>query len=325
MIRLARALPLALALLTASPPAPARADGPVPARAAAEARPAEAAQDHELQEARAQFRKGAALYQGKRFREAIAAFEAAYRIRPAGAIHYNIARCREKLREWPLALRSYQDYLREAPDAPDRAQVRAAIGRLEARLAASGAQALLVYSDPPGAEVSVDGHPRGRTPFYTVLPPGTYWVALALEGRAPVEQVVVLGANASKVLDVILRGSAQDASAKPGAAPSLAVRPEAGARTLATLPPEPERPREERRVYTWVAAGAAVAAVAAGAYFGHVAQQRSATLRDGKVHSDAQSLAREAESNARTANVLYAVGGAAAAAGVTLFFIEGRF
>jgi hypothetical protein len=78
-------------------------------------------------------------------------------------------------------------------------------------------------------------------------------------------------------------------------------------------------------VYTWVAAGTAVAAVSAGLWFGAAADRKRDTLLDGQTHEDAASLARDAKSKARTANVLYGIAGAAGAAGVTLFFVEGKF
>ncbi|ABC83414.1 PEGA domain-containing protein [Anaeromyxobacter dehalogenans] len=329
-----RLLPL-LALLTASAaslPAAARAD--------------------DVAAASAHFRKGSALYQQRQWRAAIAEFEAAYRLKPHGAIHFNVARCREQLEEWPGALRSYTDYLREVPDARDRAAVRAAIGRIEARLAAAGVQALLVYTDPPGAEVRIDGRPRGTTPFHLTLPPGPYALALALEGYAPVEQAVEVGASVSRVVEVVLRPSAAPAPApsaaatrpaSPGAAtappaasrggaaalpPPAPARPDLSARAPAAsvpLAPAPQARPSRHRVYTWVAAGAAAAALTAGVLYGQSAQRKRDALVDGTPHDDAASLARDARSKARTANVLYGIAGAAGAAGVTLFFVEGTF
>jgi hypothetical protein len=320
------------------------------------------AQADDVADARAHFRKGAEFYKLKRWRDAITEFETAYRLKPHGAIHFNVAQCRERLEEWPGALRGYQDYLREVPDARDRAAVRAAIGRLEQRLAAAGVQALLVYSEPPGAEVRVDGKPRGRTPVHLVLPPGTYRLALAADGHAPAEEQVVLAATPSTVVDLVLRpkpaGMPADAGA-PAAAPPLSaaapapaspaagvalppvplsisidprapdVRPDLSAKPApaASVPLPPPKPaaRERHRVYTWIAAGTAVAAAGAGAYFGMAAKQQSANLRDGTFHGDAAALASGATSKAKTANILYGVAAAAGAAGVTLFFLEGTF
>lgn len=315
MTRLPLVAALAVALATA--PLTARAD--------------------DVAEARAHFRKGAALYQAKRWREAIAEFEAAYRLKPHGAIHFNVAQCREKLREWPGALRGYTDYLREVPDAKDRAAVRAAIGRIEARLASAGVQALLVYTDPPGAELRIDGRVRGRSPHHLALPPGSYGIAVALDGFALATQEIQLHADASRVVDLVLAPAqparavaapgrtATAGPAAPGApaAPDLSARPSGPAK----LPLEPAAPSPSTRprVYTWIAAGTAVAAVAAGAWFGAAADRKRDELLDGSVHPDAAALARDARSKARTANVLYGIAGAAGAAGVTLFFVEGRF
>jgi len=307
--------------------------------------PAGAADD--VAEARARFAQGTKLYQGGKYRDAIVEFEAAYRLKPHGAIHYNVAQCREKLEQWPEALQSYQDYLREVPDARDRAAVRATIGRIERRLAAAGVQALLVYTDPPGAAVRLDGKPRGRTPFHVTLAPGVYRVALALDGYSPEEQEVEVNMTGTRLLDVVLRSRASapaaaatglgaapaalpaGAAASPpttAPAPDLTARPPP-ASSAATTPavPGPEAPPGKKRVYTWIAAGVAVAAGAAAVAYGVSAKNQAATLTDGSVHSDAAALASGAQSKATTANVLYGISGVAAAAGVTLFFVEGTF
>lgn len=331
-----------------------------------------AARPDEAAEARTRFRKGAELYAAGKWREAIAEFEAAYRAKPHGAIHFNVAQCREKLAEWPGAHRAYADYLREVPDAKDRAAVRAAMRKIETRLAAAGVQALLVYTDPPGAEVRLDGTPHGKTPVQLVVPPRTYVLSLALDLYDPVQQEIALAPDAARTVDLVLRPSrpppapAPAAAAPAAGAPSVPAPPPAGPATPATgtaapaasaatagkaepsakdgkaaadlsvkppspaVPagPAPARKKEERkRLYTWIAAGVAGAALAAGAYYGYSAAQdedalKSMTQADGDA---ARRYASDARSKARTANALYAVGGAAAAAGVTLFFVEKRF
>lgn len=350
------------------------------------ASPAAAADD--VTEARAHFDAGAKLYRAGKFRQAIGEFETAYRLKPHGAIHFNVARCRERLEEWPAALRSYTDYLREVPEATDRAAVRAAIVRIERRLAKAGVQALLVYSDPPGATVRLDGKVRGRTPFHITLPPGIYRVAVALDGFQPEEQEAEVSAPASRLLDLVLRPRAAPAAAQPAAhpaappaaagaveppapgvaapgpaakaaaatatdpgssmasqvptspprpapgpvpppagaaAPDLAARPPAASPVTPAPAPPAAPPAARGRRYTWVALGAAAVAGAAGAWFGAAAARQQDALRDGTVHPDADALARDARSKAKTANLLYGLSGAAAAAGVTLFVVEGRF
>jgi hypothetical protein len=317
------------------------------------AAPSRAADD--VAEARAHFDQGSKLYRAGKFRDAIVEFEAAYRIKPHGAIHYNVAQCREKLEQWPEALQAYQDYLREVADARDRAAVRATMNRIERRLAAAGVQALLVYTDPPGAAVRLDGKARGRTPYHVTLAPGAYQVALSLDGFAPETLEVEVNMAGTRLVDVVLKPKASAAplaagtvgaagavapkptgsaaatgastvppAAAPPAQPDLAARPADG-QALVTSPAAPLPPPAKRHVPTWVAAGVAVAAGAAGIAFGVAASKQSETLRNGEYHADAASMASGAQSKATTANVLYGISGVAAATGVTLFFLEGKF
>ena len=360
-----QAIPLAIATLLAA----ASAAVPTPARAA-----------DDVVQARAHFDRGARLFRAAKYREAIGEFETAYRLKPHGAIHFNVAQCRERLEEWPNALRSYQDYLREVPDASDRAAVRASIQRIEQRIAKAGVQALLVYSDPPGAVVKLDGRARGRTPFHITLPPGVYKVGLSLDGFQGEEVEAEVSIAASRLVDVVLKSRAAAARssvdvplppppilAAPGAAKAAPTPTRTGAGTptptekpgpsastvtgvpgveqklaatpgaaLVVKPPEisplhpprpPPAPPERRRVYTWVAAGTAAVAGIAGAVLGAQASSENKKIGDGTIRTTDQIAAIESsrDRKARTANVLYGVAGAAAAAGVTLFFIEGRF
>jgi tetratricopeptide (TPR) repeat protein len=292
--------------------------------ASASALPAHA---DDVADAKARFKKGVELYREQRWREAVAEFEAAYRLKPHGAIHFNVAQCRERLEDWPGAHRSYHDYLREVPDAGDRVAVRASLKRIEERLASAGVQALLVHSDPPGARVAIDGRDRGTTPFQAVLAPGSYALVLVLDGHEPLREQLELSPSAATIVDVTLRRLPR---APPAAEPAATVPPDLSPRPPATAPPiAPPRPphRPRRQLAAWIAGGTAVAALAAGAYFGWSARRDERALKalgepDGGA---AGRRARDAESKARTANALYAIGGGAAAAGATLFVLEARF
>jgi hypothetical protein len=292
------------------------------------------ARGDDVAEAKARFRRGVELYQERRWQEAIAEFEAAYRLKPHGAIHFNLAQCRERLDDWPGAVRSYQDYLREVPAAPDRATVRASIARIEERLAKAGVQVLLVYTDPPGARLALDGKERGTTPLHAALSPGSYALGLALEGFEPVKDQVEVGGAASRLVEVVLRPAARPVpappeplAAPPPAPPDLAARPAAAPHAAPLVPPPPPRPRTKRATAAWVAAGTAVVAAAAGAYLGWSARQDADAIDalPGPDGPAASGKAQGAESKARAANALYALAGGAAAASLTLFVVEARF
>jgi len=334
---LVAALLLALPALAAAqkPAAPAQKPSAVapPARATSPADPTE--------QARAHFRKGTELYKEARYREAIAEFEAAQRLKPHAVIHFNLAQCHERLGDLPAALQAYHEYLRAVPEAEDRATVLAAMANLESRLAAAGVQQLLVYTDPSGAEVLVNGQSRGRTPIALVLPHGSYSLTLVKQGYRTVTRQAVLSPRASVEIDVVLpklqpgevaavppalAGTLPPAASTPTAQPTTA--PAGGATSSATAPQPPApKPGPKARIWTWVAAGASVAALGAGAYYGVAARKAQDDLRDGTVRAgaDAQKLRGDAESKARNANILYGVGAAAGAGAGALFFLEGTF
>jgi hypothetical protein len=295
-------------------------------------------------EAKVHYREAVRLYRAQKYREAIGEFENAYRKKPHGNIQFNLAQCREKLGEWPAALRGYHDYLREVPDATDRATVAAYIRRLEGKLAETGVQVLLIYSDPLGAEVRLDGKVRGATPFHIVLAPGEYDLTLVRSGYVTVAREVTLAQRGSQVVDEKLVpaaavplppppiGSAPQTIVPPPAAPDLSARPPAqapatAAKLPAPPPPRPAAPAARPRLWTWVSAGVTAAALGGAIAFGRQAQSRSDELTDGALRTGAQNqeLANQAKSSAKKANILYGVAGAAGAASLTLFFVEGRF
>ena len=286
----------------------------------------------DVAEAKARFRKGVDLYRERRWRDAMAEFEAAYRLKPHGTIHFNVAQCRERVEDWPGALRSYHDYLREVPDANDRAAVRAAMRRLEERLAAAGAQLLLVYTDPPGAQLSIDGKERGKTPLHAVLAPGKYELVVSLDGHETVKDHIELSASGSRVIDVVLRGVART-PASAAAVPDLTARPPVAAPPVAPVVPvvpvvpAPASARPRRHLPVWIAAGTAAAAVVTGAILGWSARQDASAIdaMSAPDRAAATQRARDAQTKARAANVLYALGGGAAAVGGTLFVLEARF
>jgi hypothetical protein len=164
-----------------------------------------------------------------------------------------------------------------------------------------------------------------------VLAPGSYALALSLDGHEPVREQVDLSRTASRVLDVVLRPAPRappappPSAAAPDLAPDLAPRAPAPPVPVAPAPPPPARAR--RHLAAWIAAGTAVAAAAAGAYLGWSARQDEKAI-DALAEPDraaATRRARDAEAKARAANALYAVAGGSAAVGAGLLVLEARF
>jgi len=329
--------------------APAAATGAP--RAAATPAPAKAApaDDARTAEARAHFRRGAQLYKEARYREAIAEFQAAYRVKPSGVLHFNIGQAQEKLGDIPAALASYNAYLREQPSAPNRETVQRAMGNLQARLAATGVQMLYLYTDPPDAEVWVDGQLRGRSPFNAALPHGAHAVSLLKAGYRTVTREVVLSPDRSLEMTVSLQPGAAGAplvGPPPAGATTGAEGPTAGVRAMgapgapgalapspSVLPPEATKPvpapkpvERKSLLAPLIAGGVAVVAAGAGVAMGLQARNAQNELL-GSAHdaASAQQLASKAQSSARTANILYGVAGAAALTGGCILAFGGYF
>jgi len=301
--------------------------GPVTTLAGPKAPPEEDAVA--IAEARAHFRLGLGYYKEARYREAIAEFQTAYRIKPSAVLHYNIGQAYEKLGDIPAALNSYNEYLHEDPKAANRVTVQRAMANLQGRLAASGVQMLYVTSDPTDAEVWVDGQMRGRSPFNAALAQGHHVVSVAKAGFRTLTRDVTLSPERALEMSLTLQlGSVEVAPAPeeaPPAAPLEARPPAPPIATPANRPPA----RAERRSWLGpiIAGSAAVVAAGAGAWMGVQAHNAQNSLLHGYPSSSsaADSLAQKARNDATAANVLYGVAGAAALTGGGLIVFGGYF
>ena len=265
----------------------------------------------DVEQARADFERGAALYRAGDFRAALAAFEAAQARAPAPQALFNIARCQERLGQLADAVDSYTAYLAASPDAPDRAAVTARIEELRARLPL---EASLRISVEPPSTVSVDGEPAGTSPVSVSLNPGTHRIRAAQEGYQALERDVELAPGGRVQLELSLVPLVPVATTER--APEAAVRD-----NVAPLP------KTQPRRWTWVATGIAAASLAAGITFGVSAHQAQDTLKDGTPRSpdQVQQIYDTAVARSNAANAFYAAAGVAGAAAIALFFLEPHF
>ena len=93
-------------------------------------------QTKEKAEAKAHYDQGTVHFNLDEWPQAIEDFKAAYRLYPDAIFLYNIAQCHRKMGDAAEALSFYKKYLRERPDAPNRAEVEKRIDELEATQAA---------------------------------------------------------------------------------------------------------------------------------------------------------------------------------------------
>ena len=301
---------LILAAFVALPVAAGAVDPPAGAPAAS---PAASTADPAVA-ARAAYRRGAELYKAGKYREAIAAFESADRLKPSPALQFNIGQAWEKLGDPASALAAFARYLRLDPAAPNREAVQKTVKALEGRLGATGRQMIHVTTDPPDADLTVDGAAAGKAPLDAAYPHGPHAVAAAAEGRRTTTQDVVLPADRSLTVHLVL-----EPGRDPAAAPPLAAKPP-DAPLEATRPDQAPQPVERKNwLGPLIAGGVGVVAAGAGIVMGLQARNaQDALLAGGNDRAQADALVTKAKNDAAAANVLYGVAGAAVLTGGVL-------
>ncbi len=185
---------------------------------------------------------------------------------------------------------------------------------------------LKVSASLPRATVRVDRKPVGQAPLELQLPPGLHEVEVVREdGGDRFKERAVVPVDGTASIRAELREAAPTAS--------LPTTP-----TTPVEPPPP--PRRARRIWTWVAAGAAVATGAAALGLGlsakssydeykaldaeYVGQPPPQAARRKEIDERMPELKDTIEKRATGATVCGVVAGVLAATSVVLFFVEGR-
>ena len=144
--------------------------GALPARA--EDRATRAAQKHFAQ-AQKQFNLG-------KFDAALVEYEAAYDAKPLPDFLYNIAQCYRNLEDYDRAIFSFKKYLKEKPDADDRAQVEKFLDELEHKKEAGEGQKFVEKKPPPPQQPPPPAVAHD-SPFYKQW---WFWTGVVVVGAA---------------------------------------------------------------------------------------------------------------------------------------------
>jgi tetratricopeptide (TPR) repeat protein len=177
--------------------------------------PARADQAADRAAALSALREGNRLLEGGRATEALARFQEAFRLTSSPKLFYNIGQAHRDLPGHEVeAYESFNRYLDQAQDA--NPQTRAEAERMRSELHRKLAF-LTVATRPAGAQISIDGSPRGAAPLSLALPPGTHTLRVQLAKHvAPGDETLVLAAGQTVARNLELQ---------PAAAPALAVTP----------------------------------------------------------------------------------------------------
>jgi tetratricopeptide (TPR) repeat protein len=284
--------------------------------------------DPTIAKAKAAFESAKSLYKKARYAEAIAKFEEAYALKPHPSIYFNIGKCHEQLGDTGKALRAYRDYLRLSPNAPDGDTVTEAIANMERRLREKGVQQLLIFTEPSSAQIVVDGKALGTSPASIELIAGNHQMLVKAIGFDTVEKSFVMQTDRVKEMTINLAKAAVSAPKEevksevksevkdvPKADANLTPKPKPDAVVVVSDVAAPKK----GRVFTWVAAGVAVAAAGTGTVFGVMNQDTRSKLANG----DPSVSVGQHNMQGTVANASFIGAGVAAAAAVVLFFVEG--
>ena len=167
---------------------------------------------------------------------------------------------------------------------------------------------LTVLSSPPGMRVYVDGEIVGSTPVHKVLiVPGTHTVVVRRAGDEDRERTVKISPDRLTSINFTIKPRAGGGAA---AYPGLFV------------------PRKHHtRIWTWVAAGGALAALCVGAGLGISVKSDAEEYAKTSEHQSARldELEQSMRGKVLSANILFGVSGALAATSVVFFFWEGGY
>jgi PEGA domain len=196
MIR--RLVLLGLLATTIALPRPANAD-PAPAA---------------VEEGRARFTKGVALFRTNDFRAALVEFRGAYAVAPSFRIQFNIGQTCAELQDHACAARAFETFLADGGKQVPPGQRIFAEHELKRLRALVGRVRVLV--NVPGADVAIDGAPAGTSPLAepAIVPVGRRRITVTKPPLVPASGTIDVPAGDTVELSLAL---AEDGSAPTAA------------------------------------------------------------------------------------------------------------
>lgn len=208
----------AFVLLATLPPVLlAQPSRPAPPASASPAASAPASSE----EAQRRYTRALELFNEGSYDAALLEFRRAYELAPSWRILYNIGQVNVQLNDYARALEAFERYLSEGGaevPAARGAEVKTQVERLRGRVAQ-----LDITADVPGAEISIDDLPVGKTPLAQPIRVnvGRRKVAVTAAGLIPQSRIVEAAGSDKIKLEFTLRSP--EASPSSTASPSASV------------------------------------------------------------------------------------------------------
>jgi hypothetical protein len=228
------------------------------------------------------FQRGVSLYGEADYRAALVEFRRAYALSPNPAVLYNVGETQYQLQDYAGALTTFEHFLAESvPGDGHRPEVEGDLDVLRARVGH-----MSVTTVPPGAELTVDDLPAGKTPLDRPLlvSIGHRKVVASMAGRPAITRYVDVATDDNLTVTLQLPESTESA---PAASP----RPEPLSRALEA--PPASHGGGTLRVRGWTTTGALASAAVV---FGVLALRESHDLDAAKSSfpTTAQTLNHDA-------------------------------
>ncbi len=182
---------------------------------------ATAQDDGAAKEAAKHFQRGVALYGETDYRAALVEFKRAYATSPNVAVLFNVGEAEYQLQDYANALATFGRYLTQTSVSDSRrGEVESTVEVLRARVGR-----LTVTTSPPGADVTIDDQPVGKTPLEdaVLVSVGHRKVMASMPGRPSVTRYVDVAAEDSVPVSLILPAPPDQPAVAP--APARALSP----------------------------------------------------------------------------------------------------
>jgi hypothetical protein len=188
-----------------------------------------------LRDAGKHFDRGVVLYGEADFAGALAEFKKAYALAPNPAVLFNVGQAEFQLKDYAGALVTFRRFLADAsPGSPQRDDAEGNLDVLRTRVGRIG-----IATVPPGADVTIDDQPAGRTPFpeHRLVSVGHRRVTASLAGRMSVTRYVDVAAedDLSVTIELPPGLGSLDAPRSPGAGDGAVTHAKAGGSAWRTI------------------------------------------------------------------------------------------
>lgn len=268
-------------------------------------------------DAGAHFERGVSFFKDGDHEAAMVEFKKAYEIAPNYRVLYNLGQTSRELRDYAVALTTFELYLAEGGaeiEAERRASVEGWIADLRGKVGS-----LAIATNVEGADVAIDDIAVGKTPLAKPIRvnAGRRKLTMSKVGHAPLTRFVDVAGTEQKALQIDLVPLTA-AQAPPVTAP-----------TPVTPPPTSIEESDGPSAWPWAALGITAATGAATAIVGAIALSKKSDFDDAlETYPTSAAAVDDARSDARafatTADVLGGVTIAGAIVTVLGFVIEGQ-